>query len=108
MGFFADGIKALKTDPDNQIVVAALAGPPTEYTVTWRTAPVADTGPWPQIRHSCGGDGTTSITIADPAVRISQFVHWFGGNGIFDTFCQADYSATLGALAARLNQLIGS
>jgi hypothetical protein len=105
-GGFADWIKALKTDPANQILVAAFAGPTTEYAVGWQTAPTRDTGPWPNIRHSC--EDTPSLTWADPAVRLHQFVGEFGADGLFDTYCQADYGATLGALAARLNQLIGS
>ena len=106
VGRLAGGIKGLKTDPDNQIVVAAFAGPPFEYTVKWQTAPTPDTGPWPYINRSCGGDAT--ITIADPAVRINEFVRSFGANGLFNTFCQSSYVAPLEAFAARINQLIGS
>jgi hypothetical protein len=106
-GGFTDQIDALKADPTNQVVVAAFAGPPTEYTVAWQTPPSGhDTGPWPFIRPSCLD--MPSLTFADPAVRIHQFVGEFGTNGLFDTYCQADYGATLAALAARLNQLIGS
>jgi hypothetical protein len=103
-GGFADRIRALKTDPRNQILVAALAGPPTEYTVTWRTAPTTDTGPWPQMKHSCGGQAST-IGFADPGVRIHQFVSQFA-NGLFDTYCQADYTSALGTMAGKLSQLI--
>jgi hypothetical protein len=103
-GGFADRIKALKADPLNQILVAALAGPPTEYTVTWWAAPTADTGPWPQMRHSCGGE-TSTTGFADPGVRIHEFVSQFA-NGLFDSYCQADYSGTLGTMAGKLSQLI--
>jgi hypothetical protein len=105
-GGFAEHIKALKTDPANQIFVAALAGPTTEYTVTWATPPVPDTGPWPQMRHSCGAATGSSLGVADPAVRIHQFVGEFGANGLFDTICQPNYDVSLGAFATRLGQLI--
>jgi hypothetical protein len=104
-GGFADWIKALKADPLNQILVAALAGPPAEYTVTWRTAPVPDTGPWPQMSPSCGNESTT-VGSADPGVRIHQFVGEFGPHGFFDTFCQANYGSALGTIAGMLSQLI--
>ena len=32
---FVSGIRALKADPDNQIVVGAIVAPPTPYTVAW-------------------------------------------------------------------------
>jgi hypothetical protein len=96
-GGYADGIKALKADPAHQILVAAIAGPTTPYVVTWRTAPTTDTGPWPQIAHSCGSDVLTSTGFADPGVRINQFVTAFGSNGLTYSFCAA----------TRLAQLLG-
>src|SRR5207248_566441 len=35
---FVKDIKALKTDPDHQILVAAIAAPAAPYTVSWRPA----------------------------------------------------------------------
>ena len=106
-GGFADQIKALKSKPASQILVAALTGPTTPYTVNWRMAPTTDTGPWPFIVHSCG-DETSVAGFADPAVRIQQFVQAFGSNGIVQSFCQTDYSPSLTAIATKLGQLIGS
>lgn len=60
------GIKALKADPDNQIVVGAISPPVTPYTVAW-IPEIGGQNPqpgelWPQIEHSCGAAGvTTSI-----------------------------------------------
>jgi hypothetical protein len=91
-------IKALKPAPAAQILVEAIAGPPTPYVVHWRTAFIADTGPWPEVLHSCGGDtadGGTLMGFADPSVRIAQFVQAFGANGAFHTICTNDFSLTL-------------
>jgi hypothetical protein len=111
VGSIADGIKHLKTDPTNQILVAALTGlnegPSSNgYKVTWRTAPTTDTGPWPQIAHSCGSEMSTT-SFADPGVRIEQFVQEFGANGLTDNFCQANYGGSLSSIATKLSQLIG-
>jgi hypothetical protein len=105
VGSIVNGIKALKSDPARQILVGAIVGPAEEYTVTWRTAPTMDTGPWPQINHSCGSPGSPT-GFADPAVRLQQFVQQFGPNGVFDTFCQANYGQTLHAMATRLGQVV--
>ncbi len=55
------GIRALKADPDNQIVVGAIAPPVTPYTVAWVPEQNGqNTQPgelWPQIEHSCGAAG---------------------------------------------------
>jgi hypothetical protein len=98
----ADGLMALKSVP-TLVTVAALAGPPFEYAVTWRSAPVTDTGPWPSIKHSCVG--ASASLYADPAVRLSQFVQTFGDNGFFGSYCQTDFSAPLQAIATKLAQL---
>jgi len=90
---FVSRIKALKTNPAAQILVEAVAGPPTPYAVKWYAAPFADTGPWPQVVHSC--DGGPTVGFADPAVRIAQFVQAFGANGSLHTICSNDFSPAL-------------
>jgi hypothetical protein len=113
VGSVADGIKQLKTDPANQILVAALTGlnegaSSNGYKVTWQTAPTPDTGPWPKIQHACGSDAAGAPQgFADPGVRIEQFVGEFGANGLVDNFCQANYGPSLTTIATKLSQLIG-
>jgi hypothetical protein len=80
--------RSLKAFPDEQIVIAAIAGPAQPYTVKWRTPPTADTGPWPEISHAC----TTDTTFADPAVRIAQLARGFGANGISLSACADNFS----------------
>ncbi len=99
------GIKALKTDPDNQIFVGAIVAPTMPYTVDW-VPPVGGQNLrpgelWPQIEHSCGaGDGS----FGDPAVRISQLVMGFGDNGVSTSICDPSpsYASLLSGLAAKI------
>lgn len=65
---FAKGIRALKADPDNQIVVGAIIASATPYTVAWIPAMNgANTQPgelWPLVEHSrgaAGGDGVNPL-----------------------------------------------
>jgi hypothetical protein len=48
-------IRSLKAFPDQQIVVTAITGPTSPYTVKWHLPSSPDTGPWPIIAHSCTG-----------------------------------------------------
>jgi hypothetical protein len=96
-------LRSVKRFPDQQIVVSAITGPPTPYTVTWRNSPTTDLGPWPVMQHSCmASDGN----FADPAVRITEFVHAFGANGTLLPVCGDDYGPVLDRIAALLNQTI--
>jgi hypothetical protein len=95
-------LRALKPFPDQQIVVAAIAGPPAPYVVGWRPAPssVPDTGPWPYIERSCAAsDGS----FANPAVRIAQWVQAFGPNGLLLPVCSDDFGPLLDRMASLLN-----
>ena len=63
---FISDIKALKTDPDNQIMVAAIAAPATPYTVAWLPASGGQNTQrgelWPVVEHSCGSAGGGTST----------------------------------------------
>jgi hypothetical protein len=72
-------LRGLKGDPA-KVFVAAIAGPPDPYVVHLNDPPIADTGPWPQIGHSCEvpvSDGAPPI-YADPAVRVAQATRSLG------------------------------
>ncbi|HLK92116.1 MAG TPA: vWA domain-containing protein [Polyangia bacterium] len=112
-----DGIRALKADPDNQIIVGAIVAPTTPYTVQWVPAAGGqNTLPgelWPQVEHSCGpmgGDdvnpaatGTTSDgSFGDPSVRLTQFVQSFGGNGVTGSICDATYAGSVDGIVSRI------
>jgi hypothetical protein len=105
VGTFLQQIKSLKTDPANQILVASIQGPVTPYVEHWKAAPIADTGPWPEIEHSC--DMGTQIGFADPGVRLQQFVQGFGGNGLVYPICSSNFGPSLQTIAQKLSALIG-
>jgi hypothetical protein len=94
-------LRSVKPFPDQQIIVAAIAGPPTPYTVEWRDhAGATDTGPWPDVQHSCiASDGS----FADPAVRIAQWVQAFGANGLLLPVCSDNFGPSLDLMASLLN-----
>jgi hypothetical protein len=108
---FVSDIRALKTDPDNQILVAAIAAPPTPYGVAW-----VDQGTEAEVMHSCGTAGTddvnpaatqltTDYSFGDPAVRISQFVNAFPQNYL-GSICDASYAQSMQAIATKIGQLV--
>ena len=113
------GIKALKADPDNQIVVGAISPPATPYTVAWLppSGGGQNTQPgelWPLIEHSCGALGFDDVnplatqnptdgSFGDPGVRIAQWVHAFGANGVVTSICDADYSVSFQSIADKIS-----
>jgi hypothetical protein len=116
---FVQGIRALKADPDHQIVVGAVVAPTTPYTVAWVPAQNGqNTQPgelWPQVEHSCGPAGGDDVnplatqnptdgSFGDPAVRITQFVKAFGDNGIVGSVCDPTYSSTVTAIVDKIGQ----
>jgi hypothetical protein len=117
---FVQDIKSLKQDPDNQILVAAIAAPPDPYTVEWvppATPPQGTSGQiWPQVMHSCGAAGgddvnphpaatTTDGSFGDPGVRISEFAQSFQ-NSVVASICDASYRSSMTAIATKLGALI--
>jgi hypothetical protein len=84
-------LKSLKADP-NDVYVAAIAGPksPVEVDLV-PSSVVGDTAMWPSLEPSCRAmlpDGMD--IVADPAVRIAQWVTAFGDRGVFETICHDD------------------
>jgi hypothetical protein len=105
---------------DNQILVAAITGPVSPYTVSWVTPSGGqNTQPgelWPQIEHSCGAPGGDDVnpmatmnptdgSFADPGVRIAQFVTSFQDN-VLASVCDASYASSMTAIATKLGQLL--
>jgi len=92
-------IRALKPDPDSQIIVAGISGPETPYGVHWKTPSVNDAGPWPEISHACtAADGS----FADPSIRTSQLVREFGANGLLLPICANDFAPALSLIAGKI------
>ncbi len=118
---FVSDIKALKSDPDSQILVAAITAPAAPYTVQWVPPVGASPGTpsgelWPQVEHSCGPSGDSSVnpettmyttdgSFGDPGVRISQFVNSFT-DSVLASICDKDYSQSMAEIAMKLGALI--
>ena len=102
----ANRIKSLKNDP-GQVLVAAITGPATPYTVRWNPPKVSDTScgaascPWPEIANSCKA---TDGSYADPSVRIVEFVNQFGANGLVLPICEDDFGPSLDRIAQLINE----
>jgi hypothetical protein len=116
--FVAD-IKALKPDPDHQILVGEIIAPAAPYAVEWvpTVTPAGTTENWPQVMHSCGAAGGPGVnpdpstqtvgdgSFGDPGVREAEFAHAFQ-NSVVASICDADYSQSMLAIAAALGHLI--
>jgi hypothetical protein len=108
---FADVIKALKPDPANQILVAAITGlydpdDPNGYAVTWKKSVSGDTaGPWPEMVHSCTSAG--DMSFADPGVRIGEWVKQFGRNGVAQSICDREFAPAMQRIAEEIGRVLG-
>jgi hypothetical protein len=127
----AENIKALKGNPDEQIVVAGIFGWPLDdqdmATATYKIAPVpnantADTQHptvfdlWPVCYDpdhkpapattdpTTGFDATAAGPGAAPGLRLAAFVDEFGANGLKFSICQPDFSDSMTQIGATLAQ----
>jgi hypothetical protein len=103
VGETAAQIKALKSDPASQIIVAAITGPTTPYQVHWKAPQGTDTLPWPEVTHSCTAPDTS---FADPSVRVTEFVQQFGGNGITLSICDQSFAPALRRIADEIGRVL--
>ncbi len=84
--------KTLKADP-NDVMVAAVAGPATPYSIALERQPGrrGTSQSQPSVVPSCmSANGT-----ADPAVRIREFVEGFGTNGTLLSICADDFTPVM-------------
>ena len=103
---FVDFLSNVKSDP-RMVMVAAIAGDPTPVGTV--LAPlVGDGTPIPTLANSCTFAGTgTTPEVADPAVRISQFVAGFPGRNASESICNGDLSLPLMTIGESAKQVIG-
>jgi len=109
---FVSDIKALKPDPDNQILIGEIIAPAAPYGVGWFPASGANEL-WPQVLHSCGaaGDPTvnpapgvqtaTDMSFGDPGVREQEFALSFQ-DSVIGSICDKDYSESMNAILTKL------
>jgi hypothetical protein len=97
-------LKSLKPDP-NQIMVAAITGPATPYSIELIPDPnPADNQMIANVAHSCVEN---SGEYGDPSVRIQQWVQAFGNNGLLLTICADTFAPALMTIATKLSMLLG-
>ncbi|HVV49060.1 MAG TPA: hypothetical protein VHO06_05340, partial [Polyangia bacterium] len=116
---FVQDIKALKTNPDGQILIGEIIAPPAPYGVEWLPPPPGQ-GPatelWPQVMHSCGpasnqlnpaptAQVVSDGSFGDPGVRESAFALSFQ-NSVVGSICDGDYSESMTAIANKLTVLL--
>ena len=99
--------KGLKADPSN-VIVAGIAGPTTPYEVELRKPPGTGTMEVPAVAHSCTYNGANGPEVADPSIRLKQFLDAFPNRSTFSTICQQDLSGGLTQIAQLLRTVIGS
>jgi hypothetical protein len=96
-------IRSLKSDPANQIAFAAIAAPAAPYTVRWKNPPLSDTGPWPEISHSCT---TTDGGFGDPSIRVTELARQFGAHGLVASICDGEFASALQLIGQQMVALI--
>lgn len=98
--------KGLKDDPLN-VIVAGIAGPTKPYEVELR-APPNQTMQYPAVAHSCSYQGANGTEVADPSIRLKEFLDSFPNRSTFQTICQQDLSGALTQIAQLLRTVIGT
>ena len=106
---YVDFLKSLKPDDSSKVIVAAIGGPPTPVATELRMPPGGTGGAVPALAHSCTYNPTpTDTEVADPTVRVSQFLAGFPNRNTFSTVCQQDLSGALTQIAQLLKTALGS
>ena len=103
---YRDFLVTLKGDA-RKVVTAAIMGTSDPFQVELRTPPgggVAVTA----LAHSCAYQGAVGIEVADPPVRMKQFLNLFPNASSFSTICQQDLSGPLTLTAQLVNLAVGS
>ncbi|HET6146608.1 MAG TPA: hypothetical protein VFH68_03695 [Polyangia bacterium] len=94
-------LRSLKTDPDNQIFVAAISGVPERYGIEMIKR-ADDFEPHPNVKPTC----TNGDEFADPAVRIKQWADSFHGHGLMQSICDDDFKESLRTIADGIVMLV--
>lgn len=99
--------KSLKPDDPKKVIVAGIVGNTTPFDVELRAPPTSSTK-IPALAHSCSYiDSAGKPEVADPAVRIKQFLDSFPDRSTFSTICQQDLSGGLTQIAQLLKYAFG-
>ena len=104
---YVDFFKGLKPFDSSMVIVAGIAGPTTPYAVELR-APQDGSTAIPAVAHSCAYSVAGGLEVADPPLRLKQFVNAFPNRSTFSTICQEDQSGSLVQLAELLRTVLPS
>jgi hypothetical protein len=110
---FAESLRSFKADPESQIFVAAIAGPPTPYIVELRQNVMTTDGgveAQPAIARSCGPQTVMpGLPVhAYPGVRVRQLIESFGDQGVFESICSSSYQSVMQRIARELGRMLVS
>ena len=102
---FVAFLNSLKPGNPDKILVAALAGPVTPYTVEGHSFPLpnGDSEVQPWMVHSCTS-GTDGTEYADPGVRIKNWLDAFGTNGLLESICAPTFATALTTIAQAISK----
>lgn len=98
--------RSLKPDNPSRVVVAGIMGTPEPLAVELRASPLmTGEGPIPALAHSCSYiDSANRMEVADPPIRLQQFLDAFPYHSTFASICQPDLSEGL----TRIGELLTS
>jgi hypothetical protein len=102
---YRDFLRGLKREA-RQIAVTAILGPATPFAVELRAPPGGGT-PAQAVAHSCTYTGQINAEVADPAVRIEDFLRGFPDRSALTTICQSALSGGLVQLGELFRRSLG-
>lgn len=104
---YVDFFKSLKPGEPKKVIVAGIMGPTTPFEVELRKPRPTDAA-IPALAHSCSYiNSANKSEVADPPVRIKQFLDSFPERSTFSTICQQDLSGGLAQIAQLLKLALG-
>ncbi|MGE3460011.1 MAG: hypothetical protein AB7O24_33180, partial [Kofleriaceae bacterium] len=102
---YIDELIAVKGD-ERRVMVGVIAGNTAPTAVELRAAPGGGQTQ-PAIAHSCTIDYPTGPAVADPAVRLKEFIQGFPDRATFTSVCSPDLSAPLHEIGSTAKVMMG-
>lgn len=99
---YVDMLVDLKQGDPYRVMVAAIVGDPASVRVELRVPPGGGTMV-PALAHAC----SSSLGIADPAVRIAQLVDAFHNRGVVTSICDGQLELPLTSIGYTAKKLMG-
>lgn len=112
---YVDGLKALRADNPELLVVAGIIGVPVDLVADAQNVDPAAILADPRMVETQGPDGsglvpscTTASGVAYPPRRIVQAIQEFGDNGVIQSICQSDFRPAIDALIGKISDVLGA